>query len=217
MNIPAAIENTIVQTVKEDLLRYNATPEITRGSTQLMSAHLNLADRLRPSGTLCPSLDRNHVTVLLASLFRRIATPLADARGRAGLSARDGARLSDDSRLGRAETLILLCVRWRDTPSGIATSRRSWRRGTSPGAGRTQQEDRVLPATEAKRQMDACKLGVNLNFSGKRDERDGDDGSRDQRAKRVDSAKWKASEVPQRSDSEGGNSVARLIKGDYFS
>src|SRR5215471_18043436 len=55
------------------------------------------------------------------------------------------------------------------------------------------------------------RLGVNLDFASNRDERDGEDGGCDQRAKRVDSANRKAREVPQRSDSEGGNSVTRLI------
>src|SRR5215469_8019942 len=75
-----------------------------------------------------------------------------------------------------------------------------------------------MPCFPRQRRSDRClQLGVDLNFASNHDERDGEDGGCDQRAKRVDSAKWKASEVPQRSDSEGGNSVARLIKSNYFS
>src|SRR5215471_20572092 len=75
-----------------------------------------------------------------------------------------------------------------------------------------------MPCFPRQRRSDRClQLGVDLNFASNHDERDGEDGGCDQRAKRVDGAKRKASEVPQRSDSERGNSVARLIKGDYFS
>ena len=60
-------------------------------------------------------------------------------------------------------------------------------------------------------------LTAPLRFSShNHDERDSEHCGGDQRAKRVDRAKRKASEVSQWSDSEGGNSVACLIEGDYF-
>jgi len=63
----------------------------------------------------------------------------------------------------------------------------------------------------------ARKLEVNVNFTYARNDGDCDreHSGRDQRAKGIDGAKWKASEVAQRSDSEGGNSIACLIKRDY--
>src|SRR5215472_16717687 len=48
-------------------------------------------------------------------------------------------------------------------------------------------------------------------------ERDGEHSGCDQRANRVNGAKREASEIPQRSDSESGNSIVRLIEGDQFS
>src|SRR5215471_10690117 len=51
------------------------------------------------------------------------------------------------------------------------------------------------------------------NDSERNDEHDGCH----QRAKRVDGAKWEAGEIPQRSYSEGGNSITRLIESHQFS
>src|SRR6516164_4051705 len=66
------------------------------------------------------------------------------------------------------------------------------------------------------RASDACKLSLSPNYASNYNECDGEHSGCDQRTKRVDGAKLKTSEVPQRSDSEGGNSVACLIEGDYF-